>query len=339
MHFHYVLSMGAVFALYSAWYFWIPKILGVEYNKSWGKAHFWILFIGVKTKGKMFFFDTKVCVKTNNTAGNRLNNNFTGTNVSSHSSLSPCGGCNNFVMYFENVKQSKTAIYKALRGKSGVYLFINNVTKDLYVGSSLTLSKRMTSHFYLANSDKVTNIVLVRAMRKYKLDNFSLAILEICASNIIVCSDLEQKWMDYYKPRYNTLKVAGSSFGFRHSIDTIKKLKELFKKENHPKYGTVSSPETRKAIDQGIKEFYLTHSHSSKGLKGKLSQQYGIGGKSVFCYNQNGEELIFPSINGARQHFKVRWTLIKKSIDTEKCIDLNREAWIIQSFPRSGCQK
>lgn len=39
--------MGAVFALYSAWYFWIPKILGVDYNKAWGKAHFWILFIGV----------------------------------------------------------------------------------------------------------------------------------------------------------------------------------------------------------------------------------------------------------------------------------------------------
>ena len=39
--------MGAVFALYSAWYFWIPKILGLDYNKSWGKVHFWILFIGV----------------------------------------------------------------------------------------------------------------------------------------------------------------------------------------------------------------------------------------------------------------------------------------------------
>ena len=46
-HFHYVLSMGAVFALYSAWYFWIPKILGMEYNKSWSIIHFWILFIGV----------------------------------------------------------------------------------------------------------------------------------------------------------------------------------------------------------------------------------------------------------------------------------------------------
>ena len=46
-HFHYVLSMGAVFALYSAWYFWIPKILGLDYNKMLGKVHFWILFTGV----------------------------------------------------------------------------------------------------------------------------------------------------------------------------------------------------------------------------------------------------------------------------------------------------
>jgi cytochrome c oxidase subunit 1 len=46
-HFHYVLSMGAVFALYSAWYFWIPKITGLSYNMMLGKVHFFILFIGV----------------------------------------------------------------------------------------------------------------------------------------------------------------------------------------------------------------------------------------------------------------------------------------------------
>lgn len=46
-HFHYVLSMGAVFALFSAWYFWIPKILGLDYNRLLGKVHFWIMFIGV----------------------------------------------------------------------------------------------------------------------------------------------------------------------------------------------------------------------------------------------------------------------------------------------------
>jgi len=46
-HFHYVLSMGAVFALFSAWYFWIPKILGLDYNIMLAKVHFWIFFIGV----------------------------------------------------------------------------------------------------------------------------------------------------------------------------------------------------------------------------------------------------------------------------------------------------
>ena len=46
-HFHYVLSMGAVFALFSAWYFWVYKILGLDYSILLGKIHFWILFIGV----------------------------------------------------------------------------------------------------------------------------------------------------------------------------------------------------------------------------------------------------------------------------------------------------
>ena len=39
--------MGAVFALYSGWYFWIPKILGLDYNLLYSKAHFWVLFAGV----------------------------------------------------------------------------------------------------------------------------------------------------------------------------------------------------------------------------------------------------------------------------------------------------
>ena len=46
-HFHYVLSMGAVYALYSAWYYWIPKIVGVLYNMKWAIIHFFVFFVGV----------------------------------------------------------------------------------------------------------------------------------------------------------------------------------------------------------------------------------------------------------------------------------------------------
>ena len=46
-HFHYVLSMGAVFALFAGFYYWTPKIIGKSYNELLGKIHFWTLFAGV----------------------------------------------------------------------------------------------------------------------------------------------------------------------------------------------------------------------------------------------------------------------------------------------------
>jgi len=46
-HFHYVLSMGAVFATFSGLYYWLPKITGLMYSDRLGKCHFWITFIGV----------------------------------------------------------------------------------------------------------------------------------------------------------------------------------------------------------------------------------------------------------------------------------------------------
>ncbi|TNM65876.1 cytochrome c oxidase subunit I [Aliirhizobium smilacinae] len=46
-HFHYVLSLGAVFAIFAAWYYWFPKMFGYMYNETIGKLHFWVMFIGV----------------------------------------------------------------------------------------------------------------------------------------------------------------------------------------------------------------------------------------------------------------------------------------------------
>jgi cytochrome c oxidase subunit 1 len=46
-HFHYVLSMGAVFAMFAGWYFWVNKLTGLKYPEVLGQLHFWLFFIGV----------------------------------------------------------------------------------------------------------------------------------------------------------------------------------------------------------------------------------------------------------------------------------------------------
>lgn len=46
-HFHYVLSLGAVFGLFAGFYYWFPKMFGKMYSELLGQLHFWIFFIGV----------------------------------------------------------------------------------------------------------------------------------------------------------------------------------------------------------------------------------------------------------------------------------------------------
>lgn len=312
--------MGAVFAMFSGWYYWIPKILGLNYNIVLAKIQFWVLFIGVRVNGRVFKGKRFISQSSDSNQGSPLE------------PRTPKGF--EFIHFYKNVKEDKKLIYQELRNKSGVYIFINNITEELYVGSSINLTKRMVSYYYYYNSDKPSKSIILRAMKKYGLENFSLGIIEFCPKDSKICLKLEQKWIDYYKPKYNILTMAGNSFGYKHSIETINKLKEIFSQQSHPKFGSTVSDETKKAISEGIKLYYSNNSHIRKGLKGKLSPQYGIGGTFVFCYSKTGEELIFPSINATKQHFKVRWSYIKNNIDTNQWIIIKGEEWLIQSEPQ-----
>ena len=46
-HFHYTMSIAAVFGIFGAFYYWFSKMTGKEYSESLGKLHFWLTFIGV----------------------------------------------------------------------------------------------------------------------------------------------------------------------------------------------------------------------------------------------------------------------------------------------------
>jgi cytochrome c oxidase subunit I len=46
-HFHYVLSLGAVFSIFCGFYYWLSKMSGRPYPEFWAKLHFWLTFVGV----------------------------------------------------------------------------------------------------------------------------------------------------------------------------------------------------------------------------------------------------------------------------------------------------
>ncbi len=46
-HFHYVQSMGAIYGLFAAFYYWLGKITGYQYREQWAQVHFWLFTIGI----------------------------------------------------------------------------------------------------------------------------------------------------------------------------------------------------------------------------------------------------------------------------------------------------
>lgn len=335
--------MGAVFALFAGLYYWAGKITGANgfgkhgYSEIAGHLHFWTLFLGVKPRNIKNWRASDWAKPLSTRYSNK--EKFICRSYSTIRCQVPEDILKTLKLpLFENVKNEKRKLYKTLKGTSGVYIFINRINNKLYIGSSLKMSRTLGVHFYHGNSlnKNETKNYLYRSMRLYGLEHFSLGILEFTTQDSYLLCSLEQKYLDLYKPKYNTLLIVGSSTGFKHSVDTINFLKEIFKKENHPKYGTTHSEETKKAISEGIKEFYRTHSHPSKGKKGLEVPQYGKGGIFVFCYNlHTGEEKIFPTLNSSKLFFKKRWTTLKKALDSGNSIILNNEPWVLKSTPRN----
>ena len=76
----------------------------------------------------------------------------------------------------------------------------------------------------LETETKKNNSLIYKAILKYGYSNFKLDILEYCKPNLV--SEREQYYLNLFEPEYNILKFARSMTGFKHSIATIKKMRE-----------------------------------------------------------------------------------------------------------------
>ena len=151
---------------------------------------------------------------------------------------------------FENLKSENTRqnIRTKTKGLSGIYMILNKITKDYYIGSASTnrLNARFINHLIQFKGSKVVKA----AVKKYGLENFSFIILELYPNivnkdNNKELLDLEDKYLKTFLPNYNILTEAGSMFGYKHTNITRKKLKDI---HNDPLF--------RKAFSQKLKDVY-----------------------------------------------------------------------------------
>lgn len=131
-------------------------------------------------------------------------------------------------------------IQKENKGKIGVYAWYNKINGKLYVGSGDQLYTRISDYYQNWYMESRSNLYIVRALNKYGMNNFTLFILEYSlpsnkqgegSGNLLL--ECEQKWIDLLKPAYNINPLAGNSKGYKHTEESIKKMKDLAKGRKH----------------------------------------------------------------------------------------------------------
>lgn len=187
-------------------------------------------------------------------------------------------------------------IKKDCIGKSGVYLILNTVNGKFYIGSASSKSDRhnrlyfrFRNHFY--NTEKSTNKNLRNAIKKYGIHNFTFNIIVFDSIENIL--NLENFYINLYKPAYNILLSAFNSLGYKHLEETKTKIKLNYSNERKEKIGSLNrnktlSENTKSLISQSMKfrhDSKLVNLEKFKQSKSKPTSVYDLNNKFIRAYN------------------------------------------------------
>lgn len=159
------------------------------------------------------------------------------------------------VKIYNNAHNFKKEIILENKGKSGIYMWTNLLTNDIYIGQSVDLSKRFRKYFMLSYLKSKEGFIISRALIKYGYMNFSLSILEFCDKSILL--DREQHYLDSLQPKYNILNLAGSSLGYTQPQESkdkrSKALKGVYTGSKSALFGRTHNEDTiaKKSLNRG----------------------------------------------------------------------------------------
>jgi group I intron endonuclease len=153
--------------------------------------------------------------------------------------------------------------------QSGIYKITNTVNGKIYIGSAVDLKKRWGRHVSNLNLNINKSKKLQAAWNKYGQDCFVFTIIEYCEKDKLI--EREQYYIDTLRPEYNILQIAGSSLGYKHTPENVKRNSEN-KKGNKYLLGFIFSAESRAKMSQSAKnnKSHLGHKHTPE-VKARLS--------------------------------------------------------------------
>lgn len=105
---------------------------------------------------------------------------------------------------------------------TGIYRIIHIDSGRCYVGQSVNIAKRWSSHRAALNQGKHTTIYLQRVWTKYGQGAFAFEIIELCEVQYLTAR--EQAAMDRFRPEFNAAPAAGSNLGMKHSVEARAKI-------------------------------------------------------------------------------------------------------------------
>lgn len=242
---------------------------------------------------------------------------------------------------------SKSAIISENKNLSGIYRWTNTENGNTYVGSAVNLSKRIASYYQDAELNRNPRPIK-DALNKYGHGKFSLEILEYCDKKDLIAT--EQRYLDELLPEYNILKQAYSLQGFKHSEETIEKLKMKVLTPEQRQFlsdvntGKLVDDETRQKLSESLKKYRKNNPLTTEALENitrKTTEREGIA--VVLTNIETGEKHEFETKTAAGKFLGIsrqaihngfmRESVIKNKykISTKNTLDDDNDADSIKS--------
>jgi group I intron endonuclease len=216
-----------------------------------------------------------------------------------------------------HLSKSRELAKDHLRDFAGIYLIVNLIDgSSFYVGSATTnkLYLRLMNHLYYLKG----NSNISKNVKNFGRENFAFVILDIIPEKItdktnLVLLSLEQRYLDLLKPTSNILPLAGNSFGYKHTEETINAMRDNYSDVRRERIGSLNRGKslTQKTVEL-MREAALKRESMSQETRDKCKTK----SIALTIIRLSDKSLVgnFPNIIEAAKYLKCGEKTIRRAL-------------------------